>query len=135
MDCHSASAGFYHRVGLVFLFDFNEHLDIGGFMGYYSTEQIDTMNYIQRLKRYGFSLEEIQSILTLSDNRELADTLRNQKETAAYLLSFPAEVSAGFSEMAATFVGASGNPITAVHGRLRILPADRLLSDFLFFSG
>lgn len=32
MDCHSASAGFYHRVGLVFLFDFNEHFDIGGFM-------------------------------------------------------------------------------------------------------
>ena len=33
---------------------------------YYQVEQIDTMNYIQRLKRYGFSLEEIQQIITLS---------------------------------------------------------------------
>ncbi|MCI8608167.1 MAG: MerR family transcriptional regulator [Firmicutes bacterium] len=47
---------------------------------YYRTEQIDIMNYIQRLKRYGFSLEEIQSLLILLDNKELAVALRKQKE-------------------------------------------------------
>ncbi len=47
---------------------------------YYLPEQIDTMNYIQRLKRYGFSLEEIQRILALSDERELRLLLRRQKE-------------------------------------------------------
>ncbi len=47
---------------------------------YYRTEQIDTMNYIQRLKRYGFSLEEIQHIISLSDNREISARLRQQKE-------------------------------------------------------
>lgn len=47
---------------------------------YYKTEQIDTMNYIQRLKRYGFSLEEIQHLITLSDKKELSDKLRRQKE-------------------------------------------------------
>ncbi|MDE5819582.1 MAG: MerR family transcriptional regulator [Lachnospiraceae bacterium] len=47
---------------------------------YYRTEQIDTMNYIGRLKRYGFSLEEIQHLLTVSDHKELANALRRQKE-------------------------------------------------------
>lgn len=47
---------------------------------YYRTEQIDTMNYIQRLKRYGFSLEEIQNILAISDNNALRNVLRQQKE-------------------------------------------------------
>ena len=47
---------------------------------YYQTEQIDIMNYIQRLKRYGFSLEEIQQVITLSDNREISARLRQQKE-------------------------------------------------------
>lgn len=47
---------------------------------YYRTEQIDRMNYIQRLKRYGFSLEEIQELLTLSDDKELLNALRTQKE-------------------------------------------------------
>ena len=47
---------------------------------FYQLAQIDTMNYIQRLKRYGFSLEEIQSILTLSDNNELKNRLRQQEE-------------------------------------------------------
>lgn len=46
---------------------------------YYQPEQIDTMNYIQRLKRYGFSLEEIQSLLAVSDNKELSAALRQQK--------------------------------------------------------
>ena len=47
---------------------------------FYQLEQIDTMNYIQRLKRYGFSLEEIQSILAISDNNELNNRLRQQEE-------------------------------------------------------
>lgn len=47
---------------------------------YYLPEQIDTMNYIQRLKRYGFSLEEIQRLISLSDDRELTKALRQQKE-------------------------------------------------------
>lgn len=47
---------------------------------YYNTEQIDTMNYIQRLKRYGFSLDEIQHLITISDIKELAVRFRQQKE-------------------------------------------------------
>ncbi len=47
---------------------------------YYRIDQIDTMNYIQRLKRYGFSLEEIQHLLAISDNKELSGVLRQQKE-------------------------------------------------------
>lgn len=47
---------------------------------YYQPEQIDRMNYIQRLKRYGFSLEEIEDILAVSDNNELRKMLRQQKE-------------------------------------------------------
>lgn len=47
---------------------------------YYQTGQIDRMNYIQRLKRYGFSLEEIQELLALSDDKELLSVLRQQKE-------------------------------------------------------
>lgn len=47
---------------------------------YYEVGQIDTMNYIQRLKRYGFSLEEIQQMLSLSDDREISRRLRGQKE-------------------------------------------------------
>ena len=47
---------------------------------YYRPDQIDTMNYIQRLKRYGFSLEEIQRLIAISDKKELAAVLRQQKE-------------------------------------------------------
>ena len=47
---------------------------------YYQISQIDEMNYIQRLKRYGFSLDEIQRMLTLSDDKELLNVLRQQKE-------------------------------------------------------
>ena len=47
---------------------------------YYQMEQIDTMNYIQRLKRYGFSLEEIQYIITLSDEKEISSLLRQQRD-------------------------------------------------------
>ena len=36
------------------------------------------MNYLKRLKRYGFSLEEIQILITISDQKELTDALRKQ---------------------------------------------------------
>ena len=47
---------------------------------YYETEQIDAMNYIQRLKRYGFSLDEIQKLLTLRMIEKCWSGLRQQKE-------------------------------------------------------
>ena len=47
---------------------------------YYQAELIDTMNYIQRLKRYGFTLEEIQQIITLSDEKEISRLLRQQRD-------------------------------------------------------
>ena len=65
----------YDRVGLL------APAEVDRFTGYryYKAEQIDTMNYIQRLKRYGFSLEEIQHLITISDKKELSDKLRQQK--------------------------------------------------------
>ncbi|MBQ9044409.1 MAG: MerR family transcriptional regulator [Oscillospiraceae bacterium] len=47
---------------------------------YYRAEQIDAMNYIQRLKRYGFSLEEILQITALSEPHEISRRLRMQQE-------------------------------------------------------
>lgn len=65
----------YDKIGLLV------PAEVDRFTGYryYKTEQIDTMNYIKRLKRYGFSLEEIQHLI-ISDRRELADALQKQKE-------------------------------------------------------
>ena len=53
----------YDKIGLL------APAEVDRFTGYryYQLEQIDSMNYIQRLKRYGFSLEEIQQIISLSD--------------------------------------------------------------------
>lgn len=66
----------YDKIGLLV------PMEVDRFTGYryYGVEQIETMNYIQRLKRYGFSLEEIQRLLTVSDNKELSKALRQQKE-------------------------------------------------------
>lgn len=47
---------------------------------YYGTEQIDVMNHIKRLKRYGFSLEEIGRLTDVSDPAQLAGALRRQRE-------------------------------------------------------
>ena len=65
----------YDKIGLL------APIEVDRITGYrfYQLEQIDTMNYIQRLKRYGFSLEEIQSILAISDNNELKNRLRQQE--------------------------------------------------------
>ena len=66
----------YDKIGLLV------PAEVDRFTGYryYRPEQIDRMNYIQRLKRYGFSLEEIQRLIALSDNAALAHELRRQKE-------------------------------------------------------
>ena len=62
----------YDKIGLL------APAEVDRFTGYryYKLEQIDTMNYIQRLKRYGFSLEEIQQIINLSDTKEISRRLR-----------------------------------------------------------
>ena len=67
---------YYDKIGLL------APAEVDRFTGYryYKMEQIDTMNYIQRLKRYGFSLEEIQHLITISDKKELLDKLGQQKE-------------------------------------------------------
>lgn len=66
----------YDKIGLLV------PAEVDQFTGYryYLPEQIDTMNYIGRLKRYGFSLEEIGHLLAVSDNKELAGRLREQKK-------------------------------------------------------
>ena len=48
----------YDKIGLL------APAEVDRFTGYryYKTDQIDDMNYIQRLKRYGFSLDEIQHL-------------------------------------------------------------------------
>lgn len=62
----------YDKIGLLI------PAEVDRFTGYryYKTEQIDDMNYIQRLKRYGFSLDEIQHLLPISDKKELVNALR-----------------------------------------------------------
>ena len=47
---------------------------------YYKTGQMSRMLLIQRLKRYGFSLDEIKSILACQETALLADTLTGQLE-------------------------------------------------------
>ena len=66
----------YDKIGLL------APAEVDRFTGYryYKLEQIDTMNYIQRLKRYGFSLEEIQQIISLSDTKEISRRLREQRD-------------------------------------------------------
>lgn len=66
----------YDKIGLL------TPAEVDNFTGYryYRPEQIDRMNYIQRLKRYGFSLEQIQHLITISDKKELTDMLRQQKD-------------------------------------------------------
>lgn len=59
---------------------------------YYQMDQIDTMNYIRRLKRYGFSLEEIQQIITLSDEKEISGILRQQRDKLKRELQERAEI-------------------------------------------
>lgn len=46
---------------------------------YYQDSQIGSMLLIGRLKRYGFSLTEIQNLLTIPDSRELLRQLHHQR--------------------------------------------------------
>ena len=52
--------------------------EINGYR-YYEDAQIGTMLLIGRLKRYGFSLMEIQALLTIPDSRELLRQLYKQR--------------------------------------------------------
>ena len=52
--------------------------EINGYR-YYEDPQIGTMLLIGRLKRYGFSLTEIQALLTIPDSRELLRQLYKQR--------------------------------------------------------
>lgn len=66
----------YDRIGLL------EPAEVDRMTGYryYRVEQIDAMNYIRRLKRYGFSLEEVQQLIALSERGDISRRLRQQKE-------------------------------------------------------
>ena len=57
-------------------------IKVDAFTGYryYSQQQLNTMLLIKRLKRYGFSLEEIRKLLDCNDKRALFSTLQKQKE-------------------------------------------------------
>ncbi|PGE97891.1 MerR family transcriptional regulator [Bacillus pseudomycoides] len=45
---------------------------------YYDYEQIKTLQYIKKLKMFGFSLQEIKRVLESHDNRELENRLREK---------------------------------------------------------
>jgi len=65
----------YDKIGLL------KASDVDRFTGYryYSEEQIGTMLLIDRLKRYGFSLSDIQNLLQQQNNQELKRQLKFQK--------------------------------------------------------
>ena len=67
---------YYDKIGLL------TPLRVDSLTGYryYSREQMDRMLLIGRLKRYGFSLEEIADILVCGDERVLFSKLKHQKE-------------------------------------------------------
>ena len=67
---------YYDRIGLL------RPVRVDAFTGYryYSQEQMEQMLYIQRLKRYGFLLEEIRELLACTDAHMLASRLLQQKE-------------------------------------------------------
>ena len=66
----------YDRINLL------NPIKVDAFTGYryYSQQQLNTMLLIKRLKRYGFSLEEIRKLLDCNDKRALFSTLQKQKE-------------------------------------------------------
>ena len=66
----------YDKIGLLK----PAQVDDGTGYRYYTLEQMDAMNFIQRMKRYGFLLEDIQQLMLIQDQRELLRRLRLQKE-------------------------------------------------------
>lgn len=67
---------YYDRIGLLV------PLKVDRFSGYryYGRQQVDKMLLIGRLKRYGFSLEDIKLLLECGDDRVLFSKLCQQKE-------------------------------------------------------
>ena len=66
----------YDRIGLLKPVQVDE---MTGYR-YYSRKQMEQMLLIQRLKRYGFSLEEIQVILHCTEKGALLSKMQQQKE-------------------------------------------------------
>ena len=66
----------YDRIGLLKPIQVDE---MTGYR-YYSRKQMEQMLLIQRLKRYGFSLEEIQVILHCTEKGALLSKMQQQKE-------------------------------------------------------
>ena len=66
----------YDRIGLLTPFR------VDSFTGYryYTRDQVQQMLLIGRLKRYGFSLEEIRTLIECTDSRVLLSKLRQQKK-------------------------------------------------------
>lgn len=66
----------YDRIGLL------TPLKVDSFTGYryYGQQQVERMLLISRLKRYGFSLDEIKGLLECKDERVLFFRLNQQKE-------------------------------------------------------
>lgn len=66
----------YDRIGLLTPFR------VDSFTGYryYTKDQVQQMLLIGRLKRYGFSLEEIRTLIECTDSRVLLSKLRQQKK-------------------------------------------------------
>lgn len=76
--CHVSVKTLHHydRIGLLK----PETVDPSSGYRYYSSAQVDQMLYIQRLKRYRFSLERIREILDCPDRKEVYSRLCEQKE-------------------------------------------------------
>ena len=67
---------YYDRIGLLK----PVHVDDMTGYRYYSREQLEKMLLIQRLKRYGFSLEEVRDILRCTEQGALLSQMLQQKE-------------------------------------------------------
>lgn len=65
----------YDKIGLLK----PERIDDQNGYRYYEESQIGTMLLIARLKRYGFSLTDIQNLLLINDSRELQKQLSRQR--------------------------------------------------------
>ena len=67
---------YYDKIGLME----PERVDCNTGYRYYSQAQMEKMLLIQRMKRYGFSLEEIKDVLMCSEKRVLFSKLIQQRE-------------------------------------------------------
>ncbi len=67
---------YYDKIGLIK----PDYVELSTGYRYYDKMQIKEMLFIQRLKRYGFSLEEIGEILVCTEKSALFSKLQNQKK-------------------------------------------------------